>query len=163
MKRLVFAVLSAALLLPVLQSGVWAQPEEPELDAREHPMLTEDFIGLLRDKLQLKEAQLKKTRVLVQEAQKPLQAKQEEVREAMKRTRELQKALRELEMDLREKIRANLTNEQKERFDEMIIRMREHLRPRKPLLGPKGEEEKREFPPERWEEDPSRGRRQQTP
>ncbi|HAH07506.1 MAG TPA: hypothetical protein DCM05_13480 [Elusimicrobia bacterium] len=167
MKKLVLAAAAAALLMPALRPPAWAQPDDREgLESREqeHLMLSEDFLNLLKEKVKLKADQLKKAKSAIDEAREPLKRKAEEVGEANRRARELQKALRSLEMDLREKIRAGLTNEQKERFDEMVIRMRENLRPAKAPFGPKGELlDRPQFPPERWEENPDRGRRQQTP
>jgi len=168
MRKIILTVLAAALLLPALRTPSSAQPgpdreelEGKEPEVREHPMLSEKFLDTLKEKLKLKDDQFKKVKAAIDESREPLQRKSEDVRDMMKKMRELQKALKGMEFDLREKIRSTLTNEQKERFDEIVVRMREQIRPDRAPFSPRGEmEEKRQFPPERWEDNPDRGRRQ---
>jgi chromosome segregation ATPase len=124
-------------------------------------MLTEKFLDTLKEDLKLKDSQLKKVEAAISDSREPLKKKSEELRDAMKTMRELRKALKEMEFDLREKIRATLTNEQKERYDELVLNIRERVRPMKPPLRSKDElQDRPSFPPERWEENPDRGRRQ---
>jgi septal ring factor EnvC (AmiA/AmiB activator) len=169
---------AGALALPAF----WAQrasaqeklePERDEMEvkeaeeAQEHPMLSEKFFDPLEQQLKLKEGQKKTIQAVIDESRGPLQKKSDEMRDMQKKMRELEKKLRALTQDMREKIRALLDNEQKERFDEMMMRMRERMGPKglrdKPPFDPKRilkeEMPPFQFPPERWEDNPERGRR----
>jgi chromosome segregation ATPase len=142
-------------------------PEREEMESKEartqeHPMLSERFLDMLTEQLKLKESQKKAVETVIDASREPLKKKFDEMRDIQKKARELEGQLRTLTQDMRGKIRAGLDNEQKERFDDIMAQMRKPRRPAgKPPLGPKGleQEERPQFPPERWEDDPDRGRR----
>jgi len=141
--------------------GEETEPKAAE-EGREQPMLSQGFLGMLQEKLELKDDQKKAVQAAIEESREPLKKKLEEARDLQKKLREQQKKLRALTQDIREKIRASLDNEQKERFDDLMVQMRRPQKRERPPFGQQGPgmEEERKFPPERWEESPERGRRQ---
>lgn|GEM_PF-6938043 len=127
-------------------------------------MLSESFADRLEGDLKLDARQAGKVKEALQEAREPMKAQFAQVREANKKVREHQEKLRGMMQDLREKLRAVLNNEQKERFDEMMLRLRSGRRSwgsrgEQPSFGPGAKEGEPSFPPERWEENPGKGLR----
>ncbi|MBI5245476.1 MAG: hypothetical protein HY922_17565 [Elusimicrobia bacterium] len=166
-------ILAGALALPALRASAQDEmgPEREQMEAKEaeegkeHPMLSDRFLDALEQQLKLKEGQKKRMQEALDASREPLQKKFDEMRDLKRKMEETERKLRSITQDLREKLRAALDNEQKERFDEMMLRMRgpeREMGPRgKQPFGRKGlgQEERPQFPPERWEEDPERGRR----
>ncbi|MFA6030913.1 MAG: hypothetical protein WC969_13745 [Elusimicrobiota bacterium] len=141
-----------------------AQPApEGRPEGGEPPILGERFQETLGTALKFSAEQKKGVSAAMESARPALKAEFAKLREAQKKLEEQAQKFKSMEMDLREKIRAQLRNEQKERFDEMMQRMREGGR-RGAARGEEtpfgGAAREREFPPERWEENPERGRRQ---
>lgn len=152
------------MLCVLLAASAAAQPStEGRPGPAEPPILGEEFQENLGTSLKLSAEQKKGVSAALEAARPGLKAEFAKLREAQKRLQEQQEKFKSMEMDLREKIRAGLRNEQKERFDEMMQRMREGGR-RGAMRGEEapfgGAAREREFPPERWEENPERGRRQ---
>ena len=165
----------APAILPAQEEPDGRPPgeEEPEF-------LSDSFIEKLDKHLKLSDEQRSRIESAVKDGRPALKAKHAEMKELRKKMESTGKEFRDKMFDLKEKIRSSLTNEQKERFDEMRRHMKgRHMPPgmqgpgeekspgrRKPGYRPQpGEEmppnwkEHQQFPPERWHEDPAKGRR----
>lgn len=156
-----FSLAPAFLLAQDEHEGPPPGEDEPEL-------LNDSFVEKLDHGLKLSDDQRSRIESAVKDSRPALKAKFAEMKELRKKMESAGKELRDKMLDLKEKIRSSLTNEQKERFDEMRRHMRGRRRPegfgpggpgKGPGEMPPGMEEGPHFPPERWHEDPMKGRR----
>lgn len=151
----------AALLAQDDHEGPPPGEEEPEL-------MSDSFIEKLDTHLKLSDEQRSRIESAVKDSRPALKTKHAELKELHKKAQAAGKDFKDKMFDLKEKIRSTLTNEQKERFDDMRQHMKQRRRgPRFGPLGPGGIPEQMPpgmgenppFPPERWHEDPMKGRR----
>ncbi len=165
MKRFLSFLFAGLFLLAPALLLAQDEPEGPPPGEEEPEFLNDSFIGKLDEHLKLSDEQRSRIESAVKDSRPALKTKHAEMKELRKKMESLGKDFRERMFDLKEKIRSTLTNEQKERFDDMRRHMRQ--RPRRmpgyrPQPGeemPPGMGEGPNFPPERWHEDPMKGRR----
>lgn len=208
--RFLTALLAGAMALPALGPGCWAEEDDdepgmghpgrgrpgmgPHGEGGPHgdkmmdpPMLEERFLEKLDEHLKLKESQRGKIKSALESVRPGMKKRMEELKGMHQKMMALQKEVHESMRDAKEKIRAELDNEQKERFDMMMMRMMMQKRrgrggkgpggwgPGMPPGGPGGEgegmppwmkerrpggpggDERDMPPPEMWHEKPPRG------
>lgn len=149
------AVLSAAALLcpggAEAERGRKKKPEGP-------PILSDEYLERLEDRLKLEGKQKDKVESVVKSARPGIKRKWDDLQKLQKRVEALSKKLRNSMREVSENIREQLDYDQKEKFDEMRMRQKWRQR-RRPPSRPEGPERRgrrpdpREFPPERFEMD----------
>lgn len=151
-------------------SAVAAGAERTEGGGEEEqgpPELQERYLERLNTELQLKPEQKGKIEGILKERTPAMKGKWGELQRLRKRMESLGKEMQTLMLETQEKVREQLTLEQRARFDELKLRQRRRMERRgpggRPGMDPqelppgmrerieRGEMPQR-FPPERWEE-----------
>ncbi|MBI5630060.1 MAG: hypothetical protein HY921_04160 [Elusimicrobia bacterium] len=123
MKKAVYFV--AAFLALSLVGAAWAEGPEEARDLGKHKMFKEEFLKKLTDKLELSEDQQKKIKAVLDKSRP-------EVEKLHSEMKALGQKMKGMMAETRESIRQSLDPRQKEKFDELMVRMKERAR------GPKG-------------------------
>ncbi|MEK7656907.1 MAG: Spy/CpxP family protein refolding chaperone [Elusimicrobiota bacterium] len=181
MKRSFSFLFAAMLLLTPALLRAQEEPDGQPPGEEEPEFLDDSFIEKLDKHLKLSDEQRSRIESAVKDSRPAIKTKHAEMKELRKKMETTGKEFRERMFDLKEKIRSTLTNEQKERFDDMRQHMKRRRMPpgmqgsgegmpperRMPGYRPQPGEEvppgwkkgEPHFPPERWHEDPMKGKR----
>lgn len=157
-----FAMLLAApLAAQPKKKGPPAPPEKKELRAKDGPpILSEEFIDRLGKDLKLDERQRKEIGSVLNEVRPGLRRTFDEAQALREKLEESERDFHSAMRDAHERIREKLSYEQRERFDEMRMKMMRGPGMKEKGGGPdemspeekaKREKMMQDFPPDMWE------------
>lgn len=119
---------SMSLSMPALAKHPEGERHEDHEDmqegGREPEMVSDRFIEKLDERLKLSGKQKDAVKAAMAESKPALKRKWEERKALMDKMQAINKEFRGLLLEMKEKIRAQLDPEQREKFDEMTMRMR---------------------------------------
>ncbi|MFA5141190.1 MAG: hypothetical protein WC728_18370 [Elusimicrobiota bacterium] len=150
-------LISAPLSAQPKKKGPPAPAEKKELRAKEGPpILSEEFVEHLRKSLKLDDKQRKEIGAVLDGVRPGLRRTWEEMKSLREKLEEAERDFHSAQRDAHERIREKLTYEQRERFDEMRMKMMrgpgmkdpEEMSPEERM---KREKMMQDFPPEMWE------------
>ncbi|MFH2202928.1 MAG: hypothetical protein ABIJ96_07425 [Elusimicrobiota bacterium] len=173
-------------MIAVFFASVWTLPgtvfgegkEEGREGQKKQPeILSEKYLERLDKQLRLEDEQKKKIQAILKEATPGLKTNWQEAQKLQQRMKDLREKMQKLMRDTQEKIRTQLDAEQKDKYDELRVRMRQRMQGRRgeqapgqqggrrggPGMAPGGERNPSEFPPEHWEQRPMPERDQLPP
>ena len=150
LKRSGYFLLAACLAFTALSIEALRAHEGREEEPDPPGLLSEKYTDMLDAHLRLSEKQREKIYSIVKEARPALRKKLEQLKGLREQMRSLGGEMRAQMRDASERIRSELNNEQKDRFDELKVQMRQPMRPGfQPRMGPGGAEDMM-GPPEMW-------------